>query len=71
MLELAVRELIHLQGGELRSEHLLLALVREGNGMAAQVLVQRLGVELPRVRETVLDLLTDGVPHTPGELPTG
>ena len=71
VLELAVRESIRLKAGELRPEHLLLALVREGNGMAAQVLVQRLDVELPQVQETVLELLKDGGPRTPGERPTG
>ena len=71
VLELAVRESIRLQAGELRTEHLLLALVREGNGVAAQVLVQRLGVDLPKVQETVVELLKDGGPRTPGERPTG
>jgi hypothetical protein len=71
VLELAVRESIRLQHDELRTEHLLLAVVREGEGVAAQILVQKLGIDLARVRQTVLDLLSDGGPRTPGEPPTG
>jgi hypothetical protein len=71
VLELAVRESIRLQHEDLRTEHLLLGLVREGEGVAAQILVQRLGVELPRVTQTVLDLLKDGGPRTPDGPPTG
>jgi ATP-dependent Clp protease ATP-binding subunit ClpC len=71
VLELAVRESIRLQHEDLRTEHLLLGLVREGEGVAAQILVQRLGVDLPRVTQTVLDLLKDGGPRTPDGPPTG
>jgi hypothetical protein len=71
VLELAVRESIRLQHGELATEHLLLAIVREGEGVAAQILVQKLGLDLAQVRQTVLDLLTDAGPRTPGGRPTG
>ena len=72
ILELAVREAIRLRDDRVRTEHLLLALVREGQGVAAQVLVQRLGVDLPLVSRTVDDLLKEGGgPHTPGGRPTG
>jgi hypothetical protein len=70
VLELAVRESIRLQHDELRTEHLLLGLVREGEGVAAQILVQRLGLDLPRVRQAVLDRLKDGGPRTPDAPPT-
>ena len=71
VLELAVREAIRLRHDRVRTEHLLLALVREGQGLAAQILVQRLGVELSLVTQTVDDLLKEaGGPHTPGGLPT-
>ena len=70
MLELAVRESVHLQHGELASEHLLLALAREGEGVAAQILVQRLGLDLAQVRETVLELVRDAGPRTPDGPPT-
>lgn len=72
VLELAVREAIRLHHDRVRTEHLMLALVREGQGVAAQILVQRLGVDLASVSRTVDDLLREGAgPHTPGEPPTG
>lgn len=72
ILELAVREAIRLKADRVRTEHLLLALVREGQGVAAQILTQRLGVDLPLVSRTVDDLLSEaGGPHTPGGPPTG
>lgn len=71
ILELAVREAIRLKDDRVRSEHVLLALIREGQGVAAQILVQRLGVDLSLVSQTVNDLLKeDGGPHTPGGRPT-
>jgi len=70
VLELAVRESIHLQHPELRAEHVLLAIVREGEGMAAQILVQKVGVDLAQVRQTVLHLLRDGGPRTPDAPPS-
>ena len=61
-----------MQHDRVRTEHLLLALIREGQGLAAQILVQRLGVDLALVSRTVIDLLReDGGPHTPGGPPTG
>jgi ClpA/ClpB-like protein/UvrB/UvrC motif-containing protein len=54
-LELAQRESIDLGHGFIGTEHLLLGLVREGNGVAAQVLV-RLGADLNRVRQQVIQL---------------
>ena len=60
ILELAVREAIRLKHDRVRTEHLLLALVREGQGVAAQILVQKLGVDLALVSRTVDDLLDEG-----------
>lgn len=60
VIQLASREALHLKAERVRTEHLLLALVREGEGVAAQILVQRLGVDLPRVTRTVQDLLVEG-----------
>jgi ATP-dependent Clp protease ATP-binding subunit ClpC len=56
VFELAVREAEHLGQQQVEPGHLLLGLVREGEGVAAQILVQ-LGADLARVRRTVLDLL--------------
>ena len=39
------------------TEHILLGLIREGEGVAAQVL-QKLGADLDRVRQTVIQLLS-------------
>src|SRR5213083_3706617 len=52
VLELALREALQLNHNYIGTEHLLLGLVREGEGVAAQVL-QTLGVELNKVRSAV------------------
>jgi ATP-dependent Clp protease ATP-binding subunit ClpC len=52
-LELALRESVHLGHDYIGTEHLLLGLVREGDGPAAQVLQQR-GIELDTVRQEVI-----------------
>ena len=52
-LELALRESVHLGHDYIGTEHLLLGLVREGEGPAAQVLEQR-GIELNTVRQEVI-----------------
>ena len=56
VLELSLRESLQLGHGYIGTEHILLGLLREGDGVAAQVLV-RLGADLDRVREQVLQLL--------------
>jgi ATP-dependent Clp protease ATP-binding subunit ClpC len=56
VLELSLREALQLGHNYIGTEHILLGLVREGEGVAAQVL-QRLGADLARVRETVVELL--------------
>jgi hypothetical protein len=54
-LELATRESKDLGHGFIDTEHLLLGLIREGHGVAAQVLGQ-FGAELSRVRHEVIEL---------------
>jgi ATP-dependent Clp protease ATP-binding subunit ClpC len=56
VLELSLRESLQLGQGYIGPEHILLGLLREGDGVAAQVLV-RLGADLNRVREQVIQLL--------------
>jgi len=56
VLELAIEEARLLGHNYVGTEHLLLGLIREGEGVAAQVL-QELGVDRKRVREEVLKLL--------------
>jgi Clp amino terminal domain, pathogenicity island component len=56
VLELTRREAEQLGHTYIGTEHILLGLIREGNGVAAQVLVM-LGADLNRVRQTVIQLL--------------
>ena len=53
-LELSLREALQLGHNYIGTEHLLLGVVREGDGVGAQVLVS-LGADLNRVRAAVLD----------------
>ena len=56
VLELSLREALQLGHGYIGTEHILLGLLREGDGVAAQVLV-RLGADLNRVLGQVILLL--------------
>ena len=56
VLELSLREALQLGHKYIGTEHILLGLIREGEGVAAQVLV-RLGCDLNRVRQQVIRLL--------------
>ena len=58
VLELSLREALQLGHNHIGTEHILLGLIREGRGAAAQVLV-RLGADLARVREQVIQMLED------------
>jgi ATP-dependent Clp protease ATP-binding subunit ClpA len=55
VIELSLREALQLGEHNIGTEHLLLALIREGDGVAAQVLV-RLGADLVRTRQLVIQL---------------
>ncbi|MGJ0202681.1 AAA family ATPase [Leucobacter sp. gxy201] len=76
VLELSLREALQLGHNYIGTEHILLGLIREGEGVAAQVLV-KLGADLNRVRQTVIQLLsgyqagkesaTVGAPEQQGE----
>jgi ATP-dependent Clp protease ATP-binding subunit ClpC len=57
VLELALREALQLGHNYIGTEHILLGLIREGEGVAAQVL-EKLGADLNRVRQTVIQLLS-------------
>jgi ATP-dependent Clp protease ATP-binding subunit ClpC len=80
VLELSLREALQLGHNYIGTEHMLLGLVREGEGVAAQVLVN-LGADLSRVRQQVIQLLSgynnpkEGTPTGSGpssqEAPTG
>jgi len=57
VLELSLREALQLGHNYIGTEHILLGLIREGEGVAAQVLV-KLGADLNRVRRQVIQLLS-------------
>ena len=56
VLELSLREALQLGHNYIGTEHILLGLIREGDGVAAQVLVN-LGSDLNRARQQVIQLL--------------
>ncbi len=56
VLEQALRESLQLRDNYIGPEHILLGLMREGDGVAAQVLI-KLGANLNRVRQQVIQLL--------------
>jgi ATP-dependent Clp protease ATP-binding subunit ClpC len=57
VLEFSMREALQINHPYIGTEHILLGLIREGEGVAAQVLI-KLGADLNRVRNTVLQLLS-------------
>ena len=63
VIELAMDEARNLGHNYIGTEHLLLGLIREGEGIAAQVLVN-LGLDLGKVRQEVMELL--GSSSAPG-----
>jgi ATP-dependent Clp protease ATP-binding subunit ClpA len=66
VLELALREALDLGHNYIGTEHILLGLIREGEGVGAQVLT-KLGATLDQVREQVIALL-DGRTIAPEEI---
>src|SRR6201993_4320109 len=68
VLELSLREALQLGHDYIGTEHILLGLIREGDGVAAQVLVE-LGADLNRVRQQVIQLLHGS--QGPGVMSTG
>jgi ATP-dependent Clp protease ATP-binding subunit ClpC len=66
VLELSLREALQLGHNYIGTEHILLGLVREGEGVGARVL-QKLGADLNRVRQQVLELLTGYAGEGEGE----
>jgi ATP-dependent Clp protease ATP-binding subunit ClpC len=77
VLELSLREALQLGHNYIGTEHILLGLIREGEGVAAQVLV-KLGADLNRVRQQVITLVSgfqgkeaEAATAGPSEGPTG
>src|ERR687894_690833 len=67
---LAQEEALQLGHNYIGTEHILLGLIREGEGVAAQLLV-KLGADLNRVRQQVLQLLSGSQGKEPAEGSTG
>jgi len=59
VLELSLREALSLGSDHIGTEHVLLALLREGDGVGAQILVGA-GVDLNRARQQIINLLHEG-----------
>jgi ATP-dependent Clp protease ATP-binding subunit ClpC len=69
VLELSLREALQLRHNHIGTEHILLGLISEREGVAAQVL-QQLGADLDRVRQTVIQLLSGSPTGRYGEMPS-
>lgn len=65
VLELSLEEARQLGHNYIGTEHLLLGLIREGEGVAARVL-ENLGVDLSKVRTQVIRMLGENTEVTPG-----
>jgi hypothetical protein len=63
VLELSLRESLRLGHDRVATGHILLGLIREGDGVAAQVLV-KLGADLNRMRQQVIELVSDLRPQS-------
>jgi len=70
VLELSLRESLQLGHDRVGTGHILLGLIREGDGVAAQVLV-RLGADLNQVRQQVIELVSDLRPQSGRRLQSG
>ncbi|MDR1825069.1 MAG: ATP-dependent Clp protease ATP-binding subunit [Bifidobacteriaceae bacterium] len=78
VLELTLREALQLGHNYIGTEHILLGLIREGEGVAARVLV-KLGADLTRLRQQVIEMLSGyqgkeqlvGTAPSPEGAPTG
>jgi ATP-dependent Clp protease ATP-binding subunit ClpC len=71
VLELSLREALQLGHNYIGTEHVLLGLIREGEGVGSRVLIE-LGADLSRVREKVMELLSSfGALREPLAAPLG
>jgi ATP-dependent Clp protease ATP-binding subunit ClpC len=69
VLELSFREAMQLGHNYIGTEHILLGLIREGEGVGAEVLL-KLGADLGRVRQIVIQFLSGYTVEKGEELPT-
>ena len=68
VLELSLREALKLKHNYIGTEHIVLGLVREGEGLAARILVES-GADLPAIRREVMRLLSSGAVDRAGAEP--
>jgi ATP-dependent Clp protease ATP-binding subunit ClpC len=68
VLELSLREALQINHSYIGTEHVLLGLIREGEGVAVQVLI-KMGLDLSRVRNAVMDLMQGNQQGTGGPQP--
>lgn len=69
VIELAVEEARRMGHRYVGTEHLLLGILREGEGLAAKVLIEDCGLRLDPVRELVLQILRENTTMTVPEIP--
>ncbi|NUT08844.1 MAG: Clp protease [Nonomuraea sp.] len=67
VLELSLREALQLRHNYIGTEHILLGLIREGEGLAAQALVNA-GADLADIRQRVIDRVGQGSKERPSEI---
>ncbi|GGT27758.1 hypothetical protein GCM10010176_085620 [Nonomuraea spiralis] len=67
VLELSLREALQLRHNYIGTEHILLGLIREGEGLAAQALVD-IGADLTDIRQRLLDRVGRGAKERPTEM---
>jgi ATP-dependent Clp protease ATP-binding subunit ClpA len=68
ILELSLREALQLGHNYIGTEHVLLGLIREGEGLGAKILV-RLGADLARVRERTIEAVLDSSQEPAKDVP--
>jgi hypothetical protein len=68
VLELSLREALKLHHNYIGTEHIVLGLAREGDGVAAKIMVES-GADLPQVRQQVVRMLAGGVGDRSGAEP--
>jgi ATP-dependent Clp protease ATP-binding subunit ClpC len=66
VLELALREALQLHHSYIGTEHLLLGIIREGEGVGAKVLID-LKVDLGAARQRVLQFISEHLDNDPSE----
>ena len=64
LLEMSLREALQLGHNYIGTEHILLGMIREGEGVAVQILTNRCGLDLAELRERVLQAMSGAAAAT-------